>query len=143
MALGSILPNWLRSMLARLLPWLELLAAAGLLLSVRIPWLVLPAVFLLALYAGVLAISVRRGAAIEDCGCHFGGRRQVPSIALVWRNLLLLLPAVSLMTPMLDRQLVWFVVITVAGLLLSGVVIYLLANLLIANRTSLQELNYP
>ncbi|MFC5699386.1 MauE/DoxX family redox-associated membrane protein [Pseudomonas sp. GCM10022186] len=126
-----------------LVPALELLAAASVLASVWQPLAALPAALLLAFYAGVLALAARRGAAIEDCGCHWGGRPQAPSAALALRNLVLLLPALILLLPTQDRPLVWFDVISLAGALCGGLALYLLANLLVANRTSLHELNEP
>lgn len=133
----------LSGLLRVLLPTLELLAAAGVVASVWWPLAALPAVSLLALYAGVLVLAARRGAAIEDCGCHWGGRPQAPSAALALRNLVLLLPALNLLLPTQSRSLVWFDAISLAGALCSGLALYLLANLLIANRTSLHELNAP
>lgn len=139
-ALPGLLPGWFRSVLTRLLPWLELMTAVGLLLCVWSAWAALPAVLLLALYTGVLWVSVLRGTPMEDCGCHFGDKPQAPGMALVWRNLLFLLPAINLMSPMLNRPSVWLDVFTASGLLLSSVAIYLLANLLISNRQYLREL---
>ncbi|MFZ6046776.1 MauE/DoxX family redox-associated membrane protein [Pseudomonas sp. CR3202] len=133
----------LSGLLKVLVPALELLAAAGVVASVWWPQAALPAVSLLALYAGVLALAARRGAAIKDCGCHWGGRPQAPSAALAVRNLVLLLPALNLLLPSQSRPLVWFDAITLAGAVFSGLALYLLANLLIANRSSLQELIEP
>ncbi|MBT8766693.1 MauE/DoxX family redox-associated membrane protein [Metapseudomonas boanensis] len=133
----------LTGLLKVLVPALELLAAAGVVASVWWPLAALPAVSLLALYAGVLALAARRGAAIEDCGCHWGGRPQAPSAALAVRNLVLLLPTLNLLLPTQSRPLVWFDAISLAGALFGGLALYLLANLLVANRTSLHELNEP
>lgn len=139
-ALGLVLPRWLRSVLARLLPWLEMIAATGLLVSSWVPWAALGAAILIGLYAVVLAISVARGAVIEDCGCNFGGNHQALSGALVWRNVLLLLPVLNLMAPMQDRPLVWFDAVTLGFLLPSVAALYMLTNLLISNRVSLRAL---
>jgi hypothetical protein len=133
----------LSGLLTVLVPALELLAAAGVVTSVWWPLAALPAVSLLALYAGVLALAAQRGAAIEDCGCHWGGRPQAPSAALALRNLVLLLPALTLLLPTQSRPLLWFDAISLAGALCGGLALYLLANLLVANRTSLHELNEP
>lgn len=135
-ALGDLLPV----RLASLLPGMELLAAAAVLASPWQSFAALPAVALLALYALVLAIVAWRGTPIADCGCHFGGRPQPPGSALVLRNLLLLLPALTLLVPMGDRALVWFDAITLAFVLAGSWVLYRLAHLLISNRVSLREL---
>jgi hypothetical protein len=139
-ALGWLLPSWLRAVLRRVLPWLELLAAGAVLASYWIPWAAWPTVLLLGIYAGVLTLSLRRGLAIEDCGCHFGATRQAPSVALVWRNLFLLLLALNLTLPSYERALLWFDALTLGFGLLSAVVAYLVFNLLISNRTLLREL---
>lgn len=138
--LGPILPRRLQGALAYLVPALELLAALGLLLCAWMPWAALPTALLLALYAVLLTASFASGRAIEDCGCHFGGRRQAPSPLLVWRNLLLLAPALNLLFPMSSRALLWFDALTLGVVLLGSVALYLLAHALISNRVSLQEL---
>lgn len=139
-AFEGLLPGWVRAVFVGLLPSLEVVAAGGALASLWQPWAAAPAAFLLALYVIVLASAAGRGAAIADCGCHFGGRAQPPGWVLVVRNLLLLLPALNLLAPMGERPLVWFDAITFGFALASGTVLYALANLLIANRTSLREL---
>lgn len=135
-ALGGLLPG----QFASLLPALELLAAGAVLCSPWQAFAALPAVSLLALYAMVLASVAWRGASIADCGCHFGGHPQPPGRELVLRNLLLLLAALNLLTPMGGRALVWFDLITLAFVLAGSVALYRLAHLLISNRTSLREL---
>ncbi|MCG8295263.1 hypothetical protein JYG34_12350 [Pseudomonas entomophila] len=117
-----------------LLPVLDVLACAGLLLSLWWPLAALPAVALLVLYAGVLAAAAGEGSALEDCGCHFGGRRQPPSRALVWRNLLLALAAGNLLMPMSERPLTWLDGCTLVFAFVSIAALYLLANQLISNR---------
>ena len=129
-----------RAVLSVLLPAMELLTAAGLLASVQIPWLAAPAALLLALYTLVLAISVWRGDAIQDCGCHFGGRPQPPSAALIWRNLLLIGLALNLLLPVAVRPLVWFDALTLVFLSISAVALYGLAHLLISNHAALRSL---
>lgn len=138
--LGRLLPTRLRTWLSGLLPMLELLAAAGLLASLWQPLAAWPALCMLALYTLVLVIVALRGSGITDCGCHFGGRPQPPGWSLVVRNLLLLLPALNLLAPTNERPLMWFDGITLTFALTGGVVLYLLAHLLISNRTSLRDL---
>ncbi|PMY73367.1 MULTISPECIES: MauE/DoxX family redox-associated membrane protein [unclassified Pseudomonas] len=138
--LGSLLPTRLRTWLSGLLPVLELLAAAGLLASLWQPWAACPALCLLAFYTLVLAIVALRGSSIADCGCHFGDRPQPPGWSLVLRNLLMLLPALNLVSPMIERPLLWFDGITLTFATAGGVVLYQLAHLLISNRASLRNL---
>lgn len=124
---------------AHLLPVLDVLAAAGLLLSLWWPLATLPAVVMLVLYAGVLAAAVGEGASLEDCGCHFGGRRQPPSRALVWRNLLLALVAGNLLVPMNERALSWLDGCTLVFAFVCVAALYLLANQLISNRALVRQ----
>ncbi|MFU3924561.1 MauE/DoxX family redox-associated membrane protein [Pseudomonas citronellolis] len=134
-ALGSLLPAWI----AGLLPVLELLAAGAVLASPWQPDAALPAVFLFGLYVAVLAVAARRGSSIADCGCHFSGRSQPPGRALVLRNLLLLLPALNLLSPMGNRSLTWFDGVTLIFVLAGSVALYALAHLLISNRAVVGE----
>lgn len=129
-----------RAVLSWLLPVMELLSAAGLLASGWLPWLAAPAAALLTLYALVLAHSVWRGKAIEDCGCHFGGKPQPPSPALVWRNLLLVGLTLNLLWPVAVRPLSWFDALTLAFLLIGAVVLYGLSHLLISNHAASRSL---
>jgi len=129
-----------RRALGFLLPVGEILSAAGLLLSLEMPWLAVPAAVLLGAYAGVLAISVRRGEAIEDCGCHFGGKPQPTSPALVGRNLMLMGLALNLSLPANVRPLVWFDALTLFFLFISAAALYGLAHLLMANHVALRKL---
>lgn len=135
--LGGRLPI---TVLTGLLPLLELLAAFGVLASFLWPAAAWSAALLLALYAAVLALGARRGKAIEDCGCHFGGKPQPPSAALAWRNLLLVVMALNLLAPVVARPLGWLDALVLGFAIGCGVALYLLANLLISNSVSLREL---
>lgn len=128
------MPVW-----ALLIPVVELVAAVGLVLSLGYPGAALPAVCLLVVYAGVLTLAVRQKSAIEDCGCHFGGRAQPPAPALVFRNLLLALLACNLLSPITERPLIWLDSFTLVFVFVSTAAVYLLANLLISNRVSLRQ----
>jgi hypothetical protein len=134
---AQVLGRWCAAALwLHLLPVLEVLAAVGVLLSLYWPLAALPALALLVLYAGVLAAAVSDGAAVEDCGCHFGARRQPPSQALVWRNLLLALAAGNLLATVGERPLTWLDGFTLVFAFISVAALYLLANQLIANRAT-------
>lgn len=143
---GAALGGWpdgVVRLLGVLVPTLELLAGAGVLLSAWWPLAALPALALLVCYATLLALASRPGRGIADCGCHWGSRPQAPSAAMAVRNLVLSLPALALLLPVHPRPLVWFDAISLVGALAGAVVLYLLANLLVANRTSLNEMNTP
>lgn len=137
---GLPLPTLLQRVLSRLLPVLELLAALGLLYSLQQPLAALPALLLLVIYTLVLALTLRAGAALVDCGCHPGKQRQPPSAALVLRNLLLCGLTAALLWPAVPRSLGWFDLASLLGAGLSGVLLYALVNQLISNHSLLRRL---
>ncbi|UJJ31477.1 MauE/DoxX family redox-associated membrane protein [Halopseudomonas maritima] len=139
-AFGLPLPAGLQGAFSRLLPVLELLAAMGLLCSLQQPLAALPALLLLIIYALVLALTLRSGTALPDCGCQLGERPQPPSAALVLRNLLLVGMTAVLLWPVVPRALGWFDLASLLGAGLSGVLLYALAHQLISNHSLLRRL---
>ena len=137
----GLLPQGLIRPVALLLPWLEIGAAAGLLLAFRQPFGVWLAAALLLTYGAAMAHSLLRGRRIADCGCQAGAQRQAVSWPLVWRNLILLLLALNLLLPPSGRILVFYDWLVIGCVLLSGSAFYLLANSLIANQNSARELS--
>lgn len=137
----ALLPRWAERPTGFLLGGLELLAAVGLLCAWLRPLAATLAALLLLLYAAVLALSLRRGVQLADCGCHLGARQQRLSGALVWRNLLLLGLALSLWLPPLQRPLGWLDALVCLLALLLGALFYQLANTLLANQSSARELS--
>lgn len=101
----DLLPAQLVKPLALLLPWLELVCSATLL----VPWTnAMAAVLgmaLLMLYAGVMSANLLRGRVNIDCGC--GGKPQPLSWWLVVRNLLLSAAALLLLAPDSGRAYQW------------------------------------
>lgn len=82
-----LLPAPLAAPVARLLPPAEALIAMGLLAGVLAPWPATAAAALLLVFAGAMAVNLRRGRAEIDCGCGRGGPRQSISWGRVVRNL--------------------------------------------------------
>lgn len=92
-----LLPEALVAPTAALLPGVELLVAAGLLLGFA-PIAPLGAIALLLLFAGAMAVNIGRGRRHIDCGCGHAGLRQSLGWTQVGRNLVLatvLLPALA------------------------------------------------
>lgn len=137
----ALLPERLVRPAALLVPWLELAAAAGLLISSGYPLAAVPGAALLLAYAATMALSLLKGRRIADCGCHFGAQHQAVSAALVWRNLLLSGLALSLLQEPRSRELGVYDGLVIAAVLLCGCVLYLLANSLIANQQTARELS--
>ncbi len=92
-----LLPDTLVAPAAALLPGVELLVAAGLLLGFA-PLAPMAAIALLLVFAAAMAINIGRGWRHIDCGCGHAGLRQQLGWSQVARNLVLsmaLLPALA------------------------------------------------
>lgn len=92
-----LLPDALVAPAAALLPGVELLVAAGLLLGFA-PLAPMVAIALLLVFAAGMAINIGRGRRHIDCGCGHVGLRQQLGWSHVARNLVLataLLPALA------------------------------------------------
>ncbi|WP_174291205.1 MauE/DoxX family redox-associated membrane protein [Sphingomonas bacterium] len=83
-----LLPSALVGPTALVLPWLEVLVGAMLLVGER-RWVPAIAALLLVIFAAAMAINIGRGRRRIDCGCGVGGLRQSLHGALVARNLAL------------------------------------------------------
>jgi uncharacterized membrane protein YphA (DoxX/SURF4 family) len=111
----GLLPGAGVMIVARLLPWLELLIGVLLLLpALRRVGLVAFAVLIL-LYGGAIAINLLRGKQQIDCGC--GGDVHLLSWGLIVRNGLLVCLALAVSGTNVDRPYMWLDAIT----LLAGV----------------------
>jgi hypothetical protein len=98
-----LLPRMMVVPAAALLPPLEM--AVGLLLqsAMALPWTLLAAALLLALFAVAMAINLRRGRGFIDCGCGQSFLKQTLSWSLVARNAVLaalLLPSLAPIGPL-------------------------------------------
>jgi len=123
-----LLPPRRAALVAALLPWIELLLAAGVLAGLA-PALAGAAV-VLALYGGAMAINLARGRRELDCGC--GGPSQQLSGWLLARNAGLL-PAAERTPGVVDLLTV---MAAVAGLAL----LYYTAHRLLAQGPRLRQL---
>jgi hypothetical protein len=110
------------------LPVVELAVAVGLALGVA-PVAPLAAAALLLVFAGAMAVNIRRGRHHIDCGCGHSGLRQRLGWGQVARNLLLalaLVPAIIGQAPLIGSD-----ALLAAA---AGVVLYLLLLLFTALR---------
>jgi hypothetical protein len=135
----GVLAHGLIRPVSRLLPWVEL--AAAVLLAHQRPLSALLVATILLVYALVMAVSLMQGRRIADCGCQLGSQRVAVSWPLVWRNLILAVLALILLLPSSNRALGFYDGLVLAGVLGCGCLLYLLANSLIANHRSAQELS--
>lgn len=81
-----LLPTAAVPMVVVLLPPLELLVGASLVLSVAVPWTIAAAASLLLVFAAAMAINLRRGRVDIDCGCFRAALRQRLDWRRVWLN---------------------------------------------------------
>lgn len=94
-----LLPDAMVAPAAYLIPPVELLLGATLLLGLAYPWPELSAAGLLLLFALAMGINLRRGRRYIDCGCFQSALKQTLSWALVMRNgVLALLLGVALIS---------------------------------------------
>jgi uncharacterized membrane protein YphA (DoxX/SURF4 family) len=84
-----LLPDAMVTPAAYLIPPVELLLGATLLLGVAFPWPELGAAALLLLFALAMGINLRRGRRHIDCGCFQSALKQSLSWTLVMRNVVL------------------------------------------------------
>jgi len=84
-----LMPEWLAAPFAKILPWLELAIAIGLLVDASVPFAAAGASVLLVVFAIAIGINVARGRKAIDCGCFRTGYKQNLSWLLVARNAVL------------------------------------------------------
>ena len=101
-----LLPDAMVAPAAHLIPPVELLLGATLLLGLAFPGPELGAAALLLLFALAMGINLRRGRRHIDCGCFQSALKQTLSWTLVMRNVVLaLLMGVTLLSNDAPRDL--------------------------------------
>jgi hypothetical protein len=110
----ALLPSSAIALLARVVPVLELIAAALLVAPRAAAAGGVLATALLAVYAGAMGINLLRGRRDLDCGCMGPGARRPVGVGLIVRNLILMIGAlVAGFAPLHGRALVWVDFLTV------------------------------
>jgi hypothetical protein len=112
----------------------EVGVAAGLLLPRVAPVAALGAAALLVLYAGAIAVNLRRGRHDIDCGCGGPAGRQPISAALVVRNGVLAAAAIGSALPAQSRSLTWLDGTTVVAAVATLALLYAAVDGLLLNR---------
>jgi hypothetical protein len=103
----SLLPPWLVSPVARVLPLLEACIAVGLVYPPTRSAAALAAVPLLTLYTIAIAANLARGRREIDCGCFASSARVPLSKWLLLRNGILIVASCVLLLPIRTRALMW------------------------------------
>lgn len=126
-----LMPEWLASPFATLLPWLELAVAIGLLIDPAVPYAAAVASGLLVVFAFAIGINVARGRKAIDCGCFRTGYKQNLSWLLVLRNVLLAGAGLILAWPIEGSRAVTMVDITTGAMAAAvAMTLYLTAGIL-------------
>jgi hypothetical protein len=127
-----IAPHWLAPIAARILPPLELAAAAALLLPTTSSVGAALGLCLMALFTGAITVNLTRGRVSIDCGCG-GASGQKLSAGLVLRNLAVMFGlAVALAAPP-EGVVDGVTTIGVIGASLALIALYFAANQLMTN----------
>lgn len=130
----QLLPDGMTPLVGLMLPWLELSAAALLLLpQFRMPGTLL-AGGLLALYTLAMAINIQRGRRYIDCGCAGPAQRQPISTWLILRNGLLVALLIPNLVGAAARPMVWVDYFTIAVGAAAMILLYGVGNGLAANQ---------
>ena len=132
----DLLPERAQGATTRLLPALELMAAAGFLLPGGARGAALLAAGLLLLYTGAVAVSLLRGRRDIDCGCAGPAARAIGS-DLVLRNLALLAAAIACGFAPAARTLVALDAVTIGAGAATLVLLYAATESTLANAHSL------
>lgn len=119
-----LMPEWLASPFAAVLPWVELAVAIGLLFDPAVPYAAAAASGLLLLFALAIAINVARGRKAIDCGCFRTGYKQPLSWLLVGRNAVLAAGGLMLVAVTEGSRSVTLVDVT-TGAMAAGVALML------------------
>jgi Methylamine utilisation protein MauE len=123
-----LLPDFLVAPVAYVLPPVEALLGATLLLGLAFPWPEVGAAALLLLFAAAMGINLRRGRRHIDCGCFQSALKQTLSWNLVVRNVVM---ALLLGLAMLSAGGAADLRATIDGLLVGGVLFVILQSLTI------------
>jgi hypothetical protein len=121
----ELLPLAGRMQVSWLVPVLEAAVAIGLLWSGSRPFAGCTGMALLLLYAGAMALNLRRGRRDIACGCGGPDDRQSIAAWMAWRNLVLALLLGIGLWPWRGRALLTTDRLTIGFGLASAIVIYL------------------
>ena len=137
----QLLPQWLVTPAARLIPIIEIILACSWLLSFyNQAMTAIGSAVLLGIYALAIGINLYRGRVHFDCGCSFGGKdqnEQFLSGGLVARNLLLIATALMTLMPVSTRAFGFGDYATLLAALMAVTFLFAAANQLISNRATI------
>jgi hypothetical protein len=141
-----LLPSFLVSFMALVIPAVEILLGAGWLTGVAMNIVAPLTAGLFAIYGSAIAINLLRGRLHISCGCGLGGassENQPLSWVLVARNTVLLLLALLPLVPIADRAMVWIDWLTLTATLVTSALLYLGASQLLQNSSAIRSWRNP
>jgi hypothetical protein len=133
-------PAALLAPLRRLIPLAEIVLALGLLDPQTRPYSAPIVAGLLSVYGAAMAYVLWQGRRIADCGCSTGNGRSPVRAALVWRNAVLALLALTLLQAAGERSPGAYDLAAMVLATLIGGALYLLVNTLIATQHSSRDI---
>lgn len=130
----DIVPRAMLPLLAQVLPIMEIVLAAGLLIAATRPAAGALGALLLLAYGAAIALNLHRGRRNLDCGCMgFGARPQI-SPALTWRNAIAAAASLSAgLLPRTQRVSSWIDTWTIIAAVVVLALLYLAMESLLAS----------
>lgn len=132
----QILPESLVSLVAILIPLIELDLAVAWLFQLMPAFTASCSIALLTIYCLAIGANLVRGRRHINCGCGFGGSSdaEVPlSSGLILRNLVLIMVLVVCFIPQTGRALVWIDYMAVLFATIMGLLLYCSSSQLLHN----------
>ena len=136
----QLAPSRMEKPLAYLLPIVECVAAAGLLMASTRAMAASMLLALLTIFTGAIAINLARGRTNIDCGCFGPALRQKLSGWLLLRNLFLMILVAVVILPENDRAIESLDVVTIVLGATTLVLLYASANFAIGNEPKTRAL---
>jgi hypothetical protein len=135
-----IAPRWLALLAARILPPVELAAAAALMLPMTSSAGAVLGLCLMALFTAAISVNLARGRVSIDCGCG-GASGQKLSIGLVLRNLVVMFGLIVALSAPPEGAADSATAIGVISASLALIALYFATNQLMTNFQAFNALN--
>ncbi len=87
----QMLPGWLESVVAVVLPWVELLVGLFLVVGLWLPLMLNAALVIFAMFIVVVGQALLRGLPIDQCGCFGNSIHIAPRVIIIFDSVTLLL----------------------------------------------------
>lgn len=136
----KVLPDGLARQGVYLIPVVELMTGAALLIPATRMVAAWAAGGLLCAYIAAIGVNLLRGRRNIDCGCGGPAQKQIISEWMLARNGLLLILVVIVGSQVQPRALLWFDWLTIMPAAVMGCLFYNVINQLLANKDLLEAL---